>query len=143
MHAGTYTADLKLIVQEWISGNKGNVLPVAPTKKGPPADADFPIMIPRSEDFPVTLALYLMSSMLFAVLVPNDLLSESFADKIYPEANAAAIKFRFQAAGKLQILVTQMTWVIGNIPTYRTIEMFSPTIANGGPNNNRYYYSRV
>ena len=38
--------------------------------------------------------------------------------------NAAAIKLRFQEAGKLQILVTQMTWVIGNAPTYKAIEMF-------------------
>ena len=133
VHAGTYTADLKLIVQEWISGNKGNVLPVAPTKKGPPADADLAIMIPRPEDSPVTLALYLMSSMPFAILVPNDLLSESFADKIYPEANAAAIKLRFQEAGKLQLLVTQMTWVIGNVPTYKAIEMFSQQLRTEAP----------
>jgi hypothetical protein len=72
-------------------------------------DADLAIMIPRPEDSPITLALYLMSSIPFAILIPNDLLSESFADKIYPEANAAAIKARFLAAGKLQILVTQMT----------------------------------
>jgi hypothetical protein len=110
-------------------------LPVAPTKKGPPADADFSIMIPRPEDSPVTLALlvYLMSSVPFAILVPNDLFSESFADKIYPEANAAAIKLRFQAAGKLQILVTQMTWVIGNIPTYSAIEMFSQQLRTEAP----------
>jgi transposase InsO family protein len=133
VHAGTYTADLKLIVQEWISGNKGNVLPVAPTKKGAPAHADVSIMIPRPEDSPVTLALYLMSQLPFAILVPNDLLSEAFADKIYPEANAAAIKLRFQAAGKLQILVTQMTWVIGNIPTYTAIEMFSQQLRTEAP----------
>ncbi len=105
VHA-TYTSDLKLIVQTWISGNKRNVQVVAPAKKGFPAEANLSIMIPRPEDSPVTLALYLMSNMPFAILIPNDLLSESFADKIYPEANAAAIKLRFQAAGKLQILVT-------------------------------------
>ncbi len=129
VHAGTYTSDLlKLIVQSWISGNKGNVQAVAPTKKGYPAEADLSIMIPRPEDSPVTLALYLMSTLPFAVLVPNNLLSESFADKIYPEANAAAIKLRFQAAGKLQILVTQMTWVVGNIPQYTAIKIFTQTL---------------
>jgi hypothetical protein len=81
----------------------------------------------------VTLALYLMSTLPFAVLVPNDLLSESFADKIYPAANAAAIKLRFQAAGKLQILVTQMTWVVGNIPQYTAIEMFTQTLRTTAP----------
>jgi hypothetical protein len=120
-------------VQSWISGYKGNVQAVAPTKKGYPAEADFSIMIPRPEDSPVTLALYLMSTLPFAVLVPNDLLSESFADKIYPEANAAAIKLRFQAAGKLQILVTQMTWVVGNIPQYTAIEMFTQTLRTIAP----------
>ena len=108
-------------------------MPVAPTKKGAPSNADFAIMIPRPEDSPVTLALYLMSSVPFAILIPNDLLSESFADKIYPEANAAAIKLRFQAAGKLQILVTQMTWVVGNIPTYTAIEMFSQHLRTDAP----------
>jgi transposase InsO family protein len=133
VHAGTYTSDLKLIVQTWISGNKGNVQAVAPAKKGFPAEADLSIMIPRPEDSPVTLALYLMSNMPFAILIPNDLLSESFADKIYPEANAAAIKLRFQAAGKLQILVTQMTWVVGNIPEYCAIEMFSQDLRTAAP----------
>jgi hypothetical protein len=40
VHAGTYTSDLKTIVQAWISGNKGSVQSVAPTKRGtwyPPA----------------------------------------------------------------------------------------------------------
>ena len=37
--------------------------------------------------------------------VPGDFLSESFADKIYPEANAAAIKLRFQAAGARMVRV--------------------------------------
>ncbi len=97
VHAGTYTADLKVIVQTWTSGNKGDVQPVAPTKRGRPLDADLAIMIPRPEDSPITLTLYLMSSIPFAILIPNDLLSESFADKIYPEANVAAIKARFLA----------------------------------------------
>ena len=133
VHAGTYTADLKVIVQTWTSGNKGDVQPVAPTKRGRPLDADLAIMIPRPEDSPITLALYLMSSIPFAILVPNDLLSESFADKIYPEANVAAIKARFLAAGKLQILVTQMTWILGNIPACTKIEMFSQTLSTAAP----------
>jgi hypothetical protein len=101
VHAGTYTADLKIIVQTWISGRKENVQPVAPVKKGYPAEADLSIMIPRPEDSPVTLALYLMSALPFAILVPNDLLSESFAEKIYPEANLQSNSaFRQQASCK-------------------------------------------
>jgi hypothetical protein len=106
---------------------------VAPAKRGPPVDAGLVIMIPRSEDSPVTLALYLMSSIPFAILIPNDLLSESFAEKIYPDADVAAIKARFLVAGKLQILVTQMTWVMGNIPTCTAIEMFSQILTTAAP----------
>ncbi len=50
VHVETYTSGLKLIVQSWISGNKGNVQAVAPTKKGYPAEADLSIMIPRPGD---------------------------------------------------------------------------------------------
>ncbi len=110
IHAGTYTTDLKVIVQAWVSGNKGNVQAVAPAKKGVPTDSDLAILVPRPEDSPVTLALYLLSAIPFAVLVPNDLLSESFASKIFPGADTTEIKRRFVVAGKLQILVTQMTW---------------------------------
>jgi hypothetical protein len=133
VHAGTSTSDLKVIVQTWTSGNKGNVQSVAPAKKGPPIDTDLSIMVPRPEDSPITLALYLMSSQPFAILVPNDLLSESFADKIYPDADPAAIRVRFLAAGKIQILVTQMTWVIGNVPSFSAIEMFAHTLRNAAP----------
>jgi hypothetical protein len=55
VHAGTYTADLKVIVQTWTSGNKGDVQPVAPSKRGRPMDADLAIMIPRPEDSSITL----------------------------------------------------------------------------------------
>ncbi len=50
VHAGTYTSDLKVMVQTWTSDNKGNAQAVAPVKKGPPVDADFSIMVPRPED---------------------------------------------------------------------------------------------
>jgi hypothetical protein len=99
VHTGTYTTDLKVIVQAWVSGNKGNVQAVAPAKKGVPAESDFAILVPRPEDSPVTLALYLLSSIPFAVLVPNDLLSESFANKIFPGADITEIKKRFAVAG--------------------------------------------
>ncbi len=72
VHAGTYISDLKVIVQAWISGNKGSVQSVAPTKRGPPQQADLAVLVPRSEDSPVTLAYYLGSTVPFAILVPND-----------------------------------------------------------------------
>ncbi len=133
VHAGTYTSDLKIIVQTWISGNKGDVQAVAPSRKGLPASSDLAVMIPRPEDSPVTLAFYLLSPTPFAVLVPSDLLSESFAAKIFPGADVVDLKNRFKAAGKVQILVTQMTWVIGNVPQYTAIEMFSQHLQTSAP----------
>jgi hypothetical protein len=47
---------------------------------------------------------------------------------VYPDADPAALRLRFNAAGKVQILTTQMTWVIGNIPEFDRIEMFSQTL---------------
>ncbi len=116
VHAGTYIADLKVMVQSWISGNKGSVLAVAPARKGAPLPADLAILVPRPKDSPVTLALYLSSAVPFVVLVPNDLLESAFSIRIFLGANPAALREQFQAAGKLQILATQMTWVVGNIP---------------------------
>jgi hypothetical protein len=133
VHAGTYTSDLKTMVQAWVSGNKGSVLSVAPTKRGPPQLADLAILVPRPEDSPITLAYYLASAIPFAVLVPNDLLQAAFSERIYPDANIEALRAQFLAAGKLQILATQMTWVIRNIAEFRSIEMFPQSLRTPAP----------
>ncbi len=133
VQAGTYTSDLKVILQTWISGNKGSVISVAPTKRGEPLPADLAVMVPRPEDAPVTLAYYLGSQIPFAVLVPNDLLSATFSDRVYPGADPTVLKTLFQAASKLQMLITQMTWVIGNVPAYKAIEMFTQLFRTAAP----------
>jgi hypothetical protein len=133
VHAGTYTADLKVIVQGWITTNKGSVQTVAPTHKAQPVPTDLAILIPRPEDSPVTLALYLVSSIPFAILVPNDLLAESFAVRIFPDADTTRLKAAFDAAGKIQILSTQMTWIIGNIPEYNRLKMFAQSLRTPAP----------
>ncbi len=69
----------------------------------------------------------------FAVLVPNDLLQAAFSDRIYPGANVDELKSKFLAAGKLQILSTQMTWVFGNIGKCHAIEMFPQVLATAAP----------
>jgi hypothetical protein len=107
VRAGTYTVDLKLLVQSWISDLKGSVLSAAPARKGAPQHSDLAILVPRPEDFPVTLALYLSRPIPSAVLMPNDLLASAFSNRIYLGANPTALKEIFQAAGKLQILATQ------------------------------------
>jgi hypothetical protein len=133
VHAGTYTADLKLMVQSWVSTNKGSVQAVAPTRKMAPTPAELVVLVPRPEDSPVTMALYLASAIPFAILMPNDLLAESFAERVYPEANPTHLRQRFNEAGKIQILSTQMTWVVGNVPEYSRIEMFSQSLRTAAP----------
>jgi hypothetical protein len=90
-------------------------------------------MVPRPEDSPVTLALYLSSPIPFAVLVPNDLLASTFSNRIFLGANHTALKEQFQAAGKLQILSTQMTWVVRNVPEYKAFEMFRQALRTPAP----------
>jgi hypothetical protein len=130
VHAGTYTSYLKTMVQAWISGNKSSV---APTKRGVPQHVDLAILVPRPKDSPITLAYYLDSPVPCAVLVPNDLLQAAFSERIYPGANAEKLKAKFLAAGKLQMLTTQMTWVFGNVHEYRIIEMFPQILRTAAP----------
>ncbi len=87
VYAGTYSSDLKVILQALISDRKGDVQTVAPSQKGIPAAFDLAVMIPRPEDSQMTLAYYLLSPTPFAILVPNDLLAEWFAAKIFPGAD--------------------------------------------------------
>ncbi len=121
------------MVQSWITGNNGSVLAVAPARKGAPLPSDLAILVPRPEDSPVTLALYLSSAAPFAILVPNDLLESAFSIRIFLGANPVTLREQFQAAGKLQILATQMTWVVGNMPEYRSLEMFSQRLRTPAP----------
>jgi hypothetical protein len=94
VHAGTHTSDLKVMVQSWIATKKGSVQSIAPTRTTAPVPADLAILVPRPEDSPVTLALYLASLIPFAILLPNDLLAESFAARVYPDADPAALQHR-------------------------------------------------
>ncbi len=65
--------------------------------------------------------------------MPNDLLASAFSNRTFLGANPTALKEQFQAAGKLQILSTQMTWVVGNIPEYKTLEMFRQALRTPAP----------
>ena len=79
------------------------------------------------------MALYLVSRISFAILLPNDLLAKSFAARIFPDADPARLRIAFNAARKIQILSTQMTWVVGNVPEYGRIEMFSQRLRTAAP----------
>jgi hypothetical protein len=101
--------------------------------RGTPQPADLAILVPRPEDSPITLAYYLDSTVPFAVLVPNDLLQAAFSDRIYPGGDAPGLRTKFLAAGKIQILATQMTWVFGNIEQCRLLEMFTQSLTTAAP----------
>jgi hypothetical protein len=90
-------------------------------------------MIPRPESAPVTLALYLLSPIRFAILLPVDLLEQTYAPRLYPDAPHEEIRRRFRVAGKITLLSAQMTWVVGNIPDCTPIETFSNAIVTAAP----------
>jgi hypothetical protein len=127
VHAGTHTSDVRQIVQAWSLIPK-SVVAHSPVRRGAPEHANLAILVPRPEVSPVTLALYLLSNIPFGILISVDLLDQAYAVNLFPDSPSASIEERFKAAGKLTILATQMTWVIGNIPSCTPVEMFSSSI---------------
>jgi hypothetical protein len=71
------------------------------------------------------MALCLLSPILFAFLVPVDLLSQTNKPNMYPDALSVQIEALFQKAGKRTLLSTQMTWVVGDIANCDPIETFA------------------
>ena len=132
VHAGTHTTELKTIVQYW-SSVSNSVEPHAPVRRGSPKFADLAILVPRPEVSPVTLALYLLSSIPFGILIPVDLLDQVYAINLYEDAPHVLIRERFEVAGKITILATQMTWVIGNILNCSPVEIFATTLQTRVP----------
>ena len=132
VHAGSDTPNLRAAIQIW-SAIAGAVTPNAPVRRGAPPTADLAIMIPRPETAPVSLALYLLSQIPFAFLIPIDLLSQTYKPKLYPDAPSARIETLFQKAGKITLLSTQMTWVIGNIQDCAPIETFAMAVSTPAP----------
>jgi hypothetical protein len=132
VHAGTHTPELRQIVQAW-SLIPSSVEPHSPVRRGSPAISDLAIFVPRPEVSPLTLALYLLSDIPFGILISVDLLDQAYSVDLYPDSPYLLIRERFQLAGKLTILATQMTWVIGNIPNCSPVETFSSTLTTDVP----------
>jgi len=128
VHAGQNTADAKRTIQDWVD-SRSSVQSLAPISKGTPQKADLAVMIPRTEVAPVSLALYLLSAVPFAMLMPVDLVSQAYEPNIFPEAPFVAIRAKFDAAGKIAILASQMMWVLGNIPNCAPVETFSSELS--------------
>jgi hypothetical protein len=122
--AGSNSADVRKTVQSWTSTNDP-VLQHAPPRAGSPLEAALAIMIPRPEIAPVSLALYLLSNVPFAILIPVDLLTQVHEPKLYLDSPHEKLKQLFDRAGKITLLAPQMTWVLGNMGDFAPIEMFN------------------
>jgi hypothetical protein len=128
VHSGPDTADVKRLLQDWMD-TRSAVQSLAPVRTGQPQKADFALMVPRPETAPVTLALHLLSPVPFAILVPIDLAALSHEPSIFPDAPHEKIRVKFDAAGKLTILASQMLWIIGNVPHCTPVEIFASALS--------------
>jgi hypothetical protein len=90
-------------------------------------------MVPRPEAEPTALALYLLSDVPFALLLPINIATQACASNLYPDIPHAVVKTAFVAAGKLTMLATQMLWVIGDVPNCAPIEVFESTLTTTAP----------
>ncbi len=91
------------------------------------------MLIPRCEVAPVALARYLLSAVPFALLMPVDLLAMASAPNVFPWSPHEDIAARFTQAGKVTILASQMTWVLGNMENCHPVETFSNTLRTPAP----------
>ncbi len=89
--------------------------------------------LPRSEVSPLALARYLLSAVPFALLIPVDLLAMAYAPNLFRLSPHEEIAARFAKAGKITILATQMTWVVGNLEDCHPVEIFASAIRTPAP----------
>jgi hypothetical protein len=74
-----------------------------------------------------------MSKIPFALMMPVDLLTMAYAPSVFKGSPHEEIAARFQEAGKLTILATQMVWVLGNIEDCHPVEIFANTLRTPAP----------
>ncbi len=131
-HAGKQSAELKETLKDRFL-HVGALQPTTPPTKTAPFHADVAVVIPRCEVAPVALARYLLSDTPFALLAPVDLLAMASAPNLFRNSPHVEIAAKFAAAGKITILATQMTWVIGNMEDCHPIEMFANSLRTPAP----------
>jgi hypothetical protein len=135
-HAGEDSPDLARAIQAWRTA-PGSIITAAPLATKAPPPVDLAILIPRPDLSPLVLAQHLCASIPFAILVPVDLISQSFSEGLF-QSNPApgkpdAIRLFPKNCGKLSFLETHMTWIIGNIPSFQHSEMFAAEIVTPAP----------
>jgi hypothetical protein len=112
-HGGRHNEELRAALRIWVE-KVGSLTPLNPVRSGTPPPADIAIMTPRCEVAPVILAVYLLSDVPFALLLPVDLLDQTRSPGIFADARIEEVSRRLEIAGKIVLLEAQM--VIGNLP---------------------------
>jgi hypothetical protein len=131
-HGGKNNAELRAALKLWF-GKVSALQPLVPPRSGVPPPADVAIMTPRCEIAPVSVALYLLSSVPFALLIPVDLLPQVREPNLYPGSPHDQLALRLDKAGKITILDSQMVWVIGNVPGCCPVEIFAARLRTRAP----------
>jgi hypothetical protein len=131
-HGAKQGTELRSCLKVWFN-HVSSLTPVTPPRTGLPPAADIAILTPRCEIAPVVLAWYLLSAVPFVLLLPVDLVDMARRPGIFPDAPHEEISNRLEAAGKLVILQAQMTWVLGNVPACRPVEIFANQLRTPAP----------
>jgi hypothetical protein len=131
-HGAKQGSELRAVLKLWFH-HVGALTQISTPRLGAPPTADIAILTPRCEVAPVILAVHLLSSVPFALLLPVDLLDMAQRPAIFPESPHYDIARKLEAAGKIVILQAQMVWVIGNLPACTLIEVFSAQLRTPVP----------
>jgi hypothetical protein len=131
-HGGKNNEELRATLKIWVD-KAGALTPLNPPRSGQPPVADLAVLTPRCEVAPVILAVYLLSEVTFALLLPMDLLDMARRPGIFPDAPHDQVAHRLEAAGKLVLLEAQMVWVLGNLPSCCPTEVFSAALRTPAP----------
>jgi hypothetical protein len=131
-HGGKSNAELRATLKLWFR-NVSSLQPHTPPRSGNPPLVDIAIMTPRCEIAPVTAALYLLSSVPFAILIPIDLLPQVRKPGLFPDGPHEEIALRLEKAGKVTILDAQMVWVIDNVTGCQPVETFATHLRTPAP----------
>jgi hypothetical protein len=131
-HGENANAELRATLKLWFT-HVSALLPITPPRAGDPQVAAIAIMTPRSEVSPVSAALYLLSSVPFALLMLVDLVAQVSQVNLYPNCPHEQLALRLDAAGKITIFDAQMVWIVGNVLDCRPIEIFSAQLRTPAP----------
>jgi hypothetical protein len=131
-HGSKQGTEIRAALKLWFD-NVSALTPLNPPRDGKPPPSDVAILTPRCEIAPVVLAVYLLSEVPFALLLPVDLLDVVRRPNIFPNSPQEELARALERAGKLLILQSQMTWVLGNLPGCHPTEIFAARLKTRAP----------